>query len=127
MVKRDRKREVVLAEHQDRFLVALHADGMLGVIGSDETLSRIGIGHHVSGLDDISGVTTEQLNEVSRFTRFCRSSQCRRRILGRLEGLLGRCSRNCQNQHGGRDQARGPTPIRSRRKKRCHGHIPDRI
>ncbi len=50
---------------------------MLGVEGSDETLSCVIIRDHVSGLDDISGVATEHLDEVFRLARFrCCNEGC---------------------------------------------------
>ena len=125
--KRDREGKIVLAQHQDRPLAGLHADGMLGLIGIHESLSRVCILHAVPGIDDLRGFRTEHLEDVFRGAGFRRGGQSGRGVVGRLEGLLGRCSRGYQDQRSGCDQARGPAPITPCREKPFHDHILDRV
>ena len=56
---RDRKRIIVIADHQDRLAIALHRDRMFGIVGGDETLPHGIVGHLVAGRNDVFAAAAE--------------------------------------------------------------------
>src|SRR4029077_13561489 len=113
--QRDRKRIVIVADHQDGFAVAVRRDLVLGVVGFQKTLTDRVVGNLVAGRDDVVAIGTENGKLGVLIVSADGADERRGRFVRRLVALLcfdGGCGRQ-QRDRAGYHHSRGARPERA--------------
>ena len=63
--ERDRERPILAADDQHGFVVTLHHDLMLGIVGLDHAVARRRIGDWIAGGDDVGAVAAQHRQKGS--------------------------------------------------------------
>ena len=97
--QRYREGKVLLADDNDRLVVAFHRDLVLRVVSGDKFLTCRGVGHRVARGYDIDAVRAEYRHEGFGVTRLGCAGESAGGLVGCLECLLGVCRCAQERRH----------------------------